>query len=88
MVASRFQNANGGLNRAGRKHFHVKAPVKSGVNPRRVMYAARFGHMQGPEYDSNKKPTRLLLSLRKWGFPSKAAARAFAAKHKQKHGHK
>ena len=38
MVASRFQNANGGLNRAGRKHFHVKAPVKSGVNPRREKF--------------------------------------------------
>lgn len=83
MTASRYQNAKGGLNNAGRKHFGVKRPVPSGVNPRRISYAARFGNMKGPERE-NGKPTRLLLSLRKWGFGSKAAARAFAAKHKNK----
>lgn len=84
MAVKKYQNSKGGLNDAGRKHFHVKRPVKSGTNPRRVSYAARFAGMAGPERDSKGNPTRLLLSLRQWGFGSKAAARAFAAKHKQK----
>ena len=83
MTASRYQNPKGGLNDAGRKHYGVKRPVHSGVNPRRISFAARFGAMAGPER-KNGEPTRLLLSLRKWGFSSKAAARAFAAKHKGK----
>ena len=32
MTASRYQNAKGGLNNAGRKHYGVKRPVHSGVN--------------------------------------------------------
>jgi hypothetical protein len=33
-----------------------------------------MGNMQGPEYKDGK-PTRLLLSLRKWGASSKEDAR-------------
>ena len=84
MVAKRFQNPKGGLNAAGRAFFkrttgaNLKAPVKSGVNPRRASFLARMGNMKGRERDDKGKPTRLLLSLRAWGASSKADARAKA----------
>ena len=84
MVAKRFQNPKGGLNKAGRAFFkrtpgsNLKAPVKKGDNPRRASFLARMGNMRGPEY-KNGKPTRLLLSLRAWGASSKADAKAKAA---------
>ena len=84
MVAKRFQNPKGGLNAAGRAHFkrttgaNLKAPVKSGDNPRRASFLARMGNMRGRERDSKGKPTRLLLSLRAWGASSKADASAKA----------
>ena len=82
MVAKRFQNPKGGLNAAGRKKFGVKAPVKSGTNPRRVSFAARFGGMAGPLKDKKGKATRLKHALKAWGFGSKEAARNFDARHK------
>ncbi len=78
MVKKAFQNPKGGLNEKGRKHFKVKAPVKSGDNPRRASFLARMAGVNGPERDSKGKPTRLLLSLRAWGASSKADARAKA----------
>lgn len=89
MPAKKYQNPSGGLNEAGRKYFkrtegsNLKAPVKSGTNPRRVSFAARFGGMDGPLVDKNGKPTRLKLALKAWGFGSKEAARNFAARHKK-----
>ena len=78
------KNTKGGLNEAGRKSYErenpgsdLKAPVKSGDNPRRASFLARMGNMKGPEYKDGK-PTRLLLSLRAWGASSKADARAKA----------
>ena len=84
MVAKRFQNPKGGLNKAGRAFFRrttgsdLKPPVKKGDNPRRASFLARMGNMKGPEY-KNGKPTRLLLSLRAWGASSKADAKKKAA---------
>ena len=77
------KNPKGGLNAAGRKSakaqgMNLKAPVKSGDNPRRASFLARMGNMKGPERDSKGRPTRLLLSLRAWGASSKADARAKA----------
>ena len=77
------KNPKGGLNAAGRasarkQGMNLKAPVKSGDNPRRASFLARMGNMRGPERDSKGKPTRLLLSLRAWGASSKADARAKA----------
>jgi hypothetical protein len=74
------KNPKGGLNAKGRasakrQGMNLKAPVKSGDNPRRASFLARMGNMPGPEYDKNGKPTRLLLSLRAWGASSKADAR-------------
>ena len=57
----------------------MKAPVKSGDNPRRASFLARMGGMKGPERDSKGKPTRLLLSLKAWGASSKADAKKKAA---------
>jgi len=78
------QNPKGGLNAKGRASYKaqtggtLRPPVKSGDNPRRASFLARMGNMKGPEYDSNGRPTRLLLSLRAWGASSKADARAKA----------
>jgi len=89
VVAKRFQNAAGGLNEAGRKHFkktegaNLKAPVKEGTNPRRVSFAARFAGMKGPMKNENGEPTRKALALKAWGFGSEAAARNFAQRHKK-----
>ena len=75
------KNPKGGLNAKGRASYKggtLKAPVKSGDNPRRASFLARMGGMKGPEY-KNGKPTRLLLSLRAWGASSKADAKRKAA---------
>lgn len=89
MVAKKYQNPKGGLNEAGRKYFkrtegsNLKAPQKSGTDGRRVSFAARFGGMAGPLKDSKGRPTRLKKALSAWGFGSKEAARAFAARNKK-----
>jgi hypothetical protein len=78
------QNPKGGLNAKGRASYKaqtggtLKAPVKSGDNPRRASFLARMGGMPGPEKDEKGKPTRLLLSLQAWGASSKADAKAKA----------
>ncbi len=79
------QSKQGGLNEKGRKSYEsanpgsdLKAPVKSGDNPRRASFLARMGNMPGPEY-KNGEPTRLLLSLKAWGASSKADAKQKAA---------
>ena len=84
MVVKAHQNPSGGLNAAGRRHINkttgskLKAPVKSGDNPRRASFLARMAGNNGPERDAKGKPTRLLLSLKAWGASSKADARAKA----------
>jgi hypothetical protein len=75
------KNPKGGLNAKGRASYKggtLKAPVKSGDNPRRASFLARMGASKGPDYDSKGKPTRKLLSLRQWGASSSADARAKA----------
>lgn len=72
----------GGLNAKGRasakaEGMSLKAPVKSGDNPRRASFLARMGNMPGPERKDGE-PTRLLLSLNAWGASSKEDARAKA----------
>jgi len=77
------KNPKGGLNAKGRASYNaetggnLKAPVKSGDNPRRASFLARMGNMPGPEMKDGK-PTRLLLSLRAWGASSKEDAKAKA----------
>lgn len=89
MVAKKHQNPKGGLNAAGRAHFkktegsNLKRPVKSGTNPRRVSFAARFAGMKGAMKDSKGRPTRKALALRAWGFRSVESARNFANRHKK-----
>jgi Domain of unknown function (DUF6321) len=78
------QNPNGGLNAKGRASakadgHDLKAPVKSGDNPRRASFLARMGGMPGPEHDEKGEPTRLLKSLNAWGASSKADAKSKAA---------
>jgi hypothetical protein len=89
MVKKAHQNPKGGLNEAGRKHFerkdggNLKAPVKTGTNPRRVSFAARFAGMKGPMKNEKGEPTRKALALKAWGFGSVDAARNFANRHKK-----
>jgi len=80
------KNPKGGLNAKGRASYEaanpgsdLKAPVKSGDNPRRASFLARMGNMPGPERKPNGEPTRLLLSLQAWGASSKADAKKKAA---------
>ena len=80
------KSAKGGLNEKGRKSYEaanpgsdLKAPVKSGDNPRRASFLARMGGMPGPERDAKGEPTRLLKSLQAWGASSKADAKKKAA---------
>ena len=89
MVTKAHQNPKGGLNEAGRKHFerkdggNLKAPVKTGTNPRRVSFAARFAGMKGPMKNEKGEPTRKALALKAWGFGSVEAARNFANRNKK-----
>jgi len=85
------KNPEGGLNAKGRASYKqgtLKAPVKSGDNPRRASFLQRMGAAKGPERDSKGKPTRLLLSLKAWGASSKADAikkgRAISRRNKAK----
>jgi hypothetical protein len=76
------KNPAGGLNAKGRasakaEGMNLKAPVKSGDNPRRASFLARMAGNAGPEYKDGEK-TRLLLSLNAWGASSKADAKAKA----------
>ena len=51
------KNPKGGLTAKGRAYFkrkegsNLKPPVKRGVNPRRISFAARFAGMKGKEKD-------------------------------------
>ena len=87
------KNPAGGLNAKGRASYNaetggtLKAPVKTGDNPRRASFLARMGNMAGPERKDGKR-TRLLLSLNAWGASSKddarAKAKAISARNKAK----
>jgi len=76
------KNPSGGLNAKGRasakaEGMNLKAPVKTGDNPRRASFLARMGNMPGP-MEKNGEPTRLALSLKAWGANSKEQANAKA----------
>jgi len=83
------KNSKGGLSQRGRDYFkrtegsNLKPPVKSGSNPRRVSFAARFAGMKGPMKNDKGEPTRLALALKAWGFGSKESARKFANNNKK-----
>jgi hypothetical protein len=86
------KNASGGLNAKGRasakaEGMNLKAPVKSGDNPRRASFLARMAGNAGPEHKDGE-PTRLLLSLKAWGASSKddakSKAKSITARNKKK----
>ncbi len=84
------KNPKGGLTAKGRAFFkrtegsNLKRPLKKGISPRRVSFAARFSGMKGPMKDDKGRPTRKALALKAWGFGSVEAARNFANRHKKK----
>ena len=56
------KNPKGGLNAKGRASYKkgtLKAPVKSGDNPRRASFLSRMAGNSGPERDSKGKPNTL-----------------------------
>lgn len=75
------KNPKGGLNAKGRASYKkqtggtLKAPQKTGDSTSRGSFLSRMGASKGPDYDSKGKPTRKLLSIRKWGASSSADAR-------------
>ena len=78
-LTAKHKSPTGGLNAAGRRAAkrqgsNLKAPVKSGDNPRRASFLARMGAGRGADYKDGK-PTRKLLALRKWGASSSADAK-------------
>ena len=83
------KNPRGGLTQKGRDFFkrkegsNLKPPVKTGTNPRRVSFEARFAGMKGPMKNPDGTPTRKALALRAWGFRSVESARNFANKNKK-----
>lgn len=84
------KNPAGGLNAKGRasaeaEGMHLKAPVKSGDNPRRASFLARMGATAG-SMEKDGKPTRLALALKAWGASSKedAIAKAHAISKRNK----
>ena len=83
------KNPRGGLTQKGRDFFkrkegsNLKPPVKTGTNPRRVSFAARFAGMKGPMKNPDGTPTRKALALRAWGFRSVESARNFANKNRR-----
>jgi len=88
-MRSEHKSPTGGLTPEGRRFFkrtegaNLKPAVRSGTNPRRVSFAARFAGMAGPMKKPNGEPTRKALALKKWGFGSVEAARNFARRHKK-----
>jgi hypothetical protein len=56
----------------------------SGTGKRRVSFACRFAGMAGAMKDAKGEPTKKAMALKKWGFGSVAAAKAFCNKNKEK----
>ena len=65
-MLKKHKNPKGGLTQAGRDFFkrkegaNLKPPVKKGVNPRRVSFAARFAGMKGPMKKPDGTPRKLM----------------------------
>ena len=81
MVAKKYQNPKGGLNKKGREYFkrktgsNLKPPVSSKEAAksskkaaRRKSFCARMKGVDGPLYKKGK-PTRKKLALDRWDCP-------------------
>ena len=77
-ITKRFKNPKGGLSAYGRARINratgsnLRPPVKGRPNTatefrRKGSFLVRMGSSRGQLY-KNGKPTRLLLSLRAWGY--------------------
>jgi hypothetical protein len=75
MVSKKYQSPSGGLNGAGRKHFHVKPPIAHPKGPtgeaRKKSFCARMCGCPGPKHDEHGDLTRKGLALKKWGCSCK-----------------
>jgi len=82
------KNVRGGLSASGRARYNratgsnLRPPVKSRPNTlteyrRKGSFLVRMGSSQGQLYKGGK-PTRLLLSLRAWGYRGKSKSEAVA----------
>ena len=79
MVKKKYQNPEGGLNKAGREYFkrtegaNLKPPVtkkqaekSEKAASRRKSFCARMSRVQGAMKDEKGRPTRKALALKKW----------------------
>lgn len=79
MVKKKYQNPEGGLNKAGREYFkrtegaNLKPPVtkkqaekSEKAASRRKSFCARMSGVKGPMKDEKGRPTRKALALKKW----------------------
>jgi hypothetical protein len=83
------KNPRGGLSAKGRSRYNritgsnLRPPVKGRpTSPmqlrRKGSFLVRMGSARGRLYDAKGKPTRLLLSLRAWGYRGSSKSEAVA----------
>ena len=83
------KNPRGGLSSRGRARYNratgsnLRPPVKSRPDTlteyrRKGSFLVRMGSSRGRLYDEKGKPTRLLLSLRAWGYRGSSKSEAVA----------
>ena len=83
------KNPRGGLTASGRSRYNratgsnLKPPVKGRPSSpmqlrRKGSFLVRMGSSRGRLYDEKGKPTRLLLSLRAWGYRGSSKFEAVA----------
>ena len=76
-MKKKHKSSKGGLTAAGRAHFkkktgaNLKAPVTESKptgkrKARKKSFCARMSGIKGPMKDSNGKPTRKSLALKRW----------------------
>ena len=88
-LRSSDKNRKGGLSASGRARYNratgsnLRPPVKGRpTSPmqlrRKGSFLVRMGSSRGRLYDEKNKPTRLLLSLRAWGYRGSSKQEAVA----------
>jgi len=88
-LLKRDKNPRGGLSASGRRRYNkatggnLRPPVKSRPDTlteyrRKGSFLVRMGSSQGRLFDNKGRPTRLLLSLRAWGYKGRSKAEAVA----------
>ena len=88
-LLKRDKNPRGGLSSSGRARYNratggnLRPPVKSRPDTlteyrRKGSFLVRMGSSRGRLFDTKGRPTRLLLSLRAWGYKGRSKSEAVA----------